>query len=248
MDYVFKAQNAIDALVRGGADFVMGYARHDLYCDFFKKYYSFYSEKVIELPFGSGSRFKSIVPFEQRENRCIALGAVNPVDDPLCNPRTIDEYRCFYQNKKWTHEFRRQLVENEKELGGLVNSRLPHFPETKNSSYDPVMELNQHRFFVNDEGLLNFPPARTFEGMASGCVMVASENPIYRSLGFKDGENYISFKKNDLNDFRCKLEEYIKSPKKSNMLHLKGIELSKNFTHTAIADRLFSQIKLLSDS
>lgn len=70
--------------------------------------------------------------------------------------------------------------------------------------------------FANDEGLMVFPPARTYEGMASGSAMVCSEHPVYKDLGFVDGVNCIAHIKNNLPHFRNKVEFYIKNPENSN--------------------------------
>ena len=73
---------------------------------------------------------------------------------------------------------------------------------------------------------MNFPPARTYEAIACGCVMVASDNEIYTRLGFTDGENYVAFKKNDLNDFREKATYYTENPELMVEMHKKKFTLS----------------------
>lgn len=241
MDYVFKAGESARILSDSGVDLAMGYARHDLHCDFFKTHFPSLLGKVISVPFGYGNRFQNSVPFDNRKNVCVAMGAVNPVNDPLCPPGTIDDYIGFYNHKEWTHEFRRTLVANLPYLQH-VESFLPLFPETKNAAVDPVEQLNRYKFYVNDEGLLNFPPARTYEGIATGCIMIASRNPIYEELGFIEGENYIAFEKNDLSDFQKQLNTYLQKPEKLLKMHQASLLLAKKFTHEKIADTLYQQI------
>jgi len=242
LDYVFKPIESLKHLQDGGVSHIMGYSRHDKYCEFFKKYYAPYIDKVIDVPFGFSPRFENKIPFEKRDNRCIALGSVNPINDPLCAPGILNEYIDFNRGKKWTHELRRKIAEQHKTLSAIVLSKLPHFPETKNPHYDPVLELNSHKFFVNDEGIMNFPPARTYEGIATGAIMVASENVIYEDLGFIAGKNYIGFKRNDIDDFAKQLKKYALDSVNLKNMQEESLKLAEQYTHSAIANRLHSKL------
>lgn len=62
----------------------------------------------------------------------------------------------------------------------------------RDNSYDAVERMNEYKMFINDEGENNFPQARTYEGIACGCVMVAADSPIYYDWGFVPEVNYIS--------------------------------------------------------
>lgn len=243
MDYVFKASESNKMLLENGVDYVMGYTRHDLYCPFFKKYYADFKDKVIAVPFGYGERFKSSKPIDDRLRRCITLGSVNPVNDPLCKVGILDDYVEFYKDEIWTHKFRRVLAENIDNLKDVMDSRLPSLDKTKNPHYNPVDELNNYQFFVNDEGLMNFPPARTYEGIACGSIMIASKDKIYEDLGFVDGENYIGFEKNELKSFRNKTMEAINEKYDLKSMQKKSLELAEKYTHKNIARDLHLKIK-----
>jgi hypothetical protein len=242
LDYVFMANKAAHALQEGGVSYLMGYTSHDVHCDFFRKYYSRFIDRVIPVPFGFSGRFNNTTPFAKREKKCIALGAVNPVNDPLCKPGVLDEYISFYSTHMWTHGFRRQIAENHAKLPPFVESRLPVFPETKNPIYDAVAELNRHLFFINDEGLMNFPPARTYEGIACGSIMVASENKIWQELGFIEGVNYISFQKGNFKDFLEQLRSRMENEDKLKDMQQQSLLLAKEYTHAKVAKRLYEQI------
>lgn len=242
MDYVFKASESNKILVENGVHYVMGYTRHDKYCPFFQKYYADFKDKVISVPFGYGERFVSNKLIDERIKKCIALGSVNPVNDLLCNPGILDEYIEFYKDEIWTHKFRRVLAENVGNLNDIMDSRLPTLDKTKNPNYNPVDEVNNYQFFVNDEGLMNFAPARTYEGIASGSIMIASKNEIYEDLGFIDGVNYISFEKNDLESFKIKIFEAIDGKYNLENMQRKSLELAKRYTHKKIANDLYLKI------
>lgn len=243
MDYVFKASESNKILLENGVDYVMGYTRHDLYCPFFQKYYADFNDKVIAVPFGYGERFVSNKAINDRVQKCIALGSVNPVNDPLCKSGILDDYTEFYKDEIWTHKFRRVLAENVDSLKNVMDSKLPSLDKTKNPNYNPVEELNNYQFFVNDEGLMNFPPARTYEGIACGSIMIASKNKIYEDLGFIEDENYIAFTKNDLEDFRNKTLEALNDKFNLEVIQKKSLELAKKYTHKTVASDLYNNIK-----
>lgn len=247
MDYVFKATASNNALMDAGVDYLMGYTKHDWYCPFFRFFFASFIGKVIPVPFGYGERFQYINT-KDRINKCIALGSVNPVNDPLCKKETLTEYIAFYKNEYWTHKFRRTIAENISNLQDIVDSRLPINGKTKNANYDPVLELNQYKLFVNDEGLMNFPPARTYEGIACGCIMVASNNKIYEDLGFMNGVNYIGFSKNDLGDFRTKTTQALMDNFDLSKIKYNSLRLSERYTHQNVAKNLKDTIMNLFKS
>lgn len=243
MDYNIYVAEANKVFEESNIDYLMGYNKHDKYCMYYAKYYPKFIGKVIPLPFGYGNRFNNKISFENRINKVIALGSVNPVNDPLSKSDSLKEFVEFYGSYIWTHTFRQIIRENIDKLQDIVDSKLPIPPSTKNPSYDPVEELNNYTMFVNDEGITNFPPARTYEGIACGCVMVASKNPIYEDLGFIDGVNYIGFEKNSLEDFRKKVEYYIANPNKLKEIQKNSLELAKKYTHEKVAAKLYEDIK-----
>jgi spore maturation protein CgeB len=169
---------------------------------------------------------------------------VNPVNDPeVKDKKSIEEFIEFYSEKKWTHEWRRMLSENETELAHIMDSCLPKFPRTKNWEYNAVEKLNHYVMFANDEGLMNFPPARTYEGVVSGCVMISSDHPSYTDLGFINGVNCIMHKKNDINDFENKVNQYLSDIELLNKISLNGIKLMEdNYSHEKLAAKLYKDI------
>lgn len=246
MDYTSHTSRAAKTLEDANVNYLMGYTRHDLFCDFFKKHYAAFEGKVIDVPFGYREQFQKIIPFDQRDKRCVAIGAVNPVNDPLCKPGELHDYIHFYPTIQWTHQIRRGIVEQEQAFKSHVKSLLPNYPETKDGKLDHVQELNRYQLFVNDEGLLNFPPARTYEGMACGSVMVASDSPIYRHLGLIPDHHYIAFKQNDLHDFYQKIVAISGQPDRLKKIAAHAAEWIPQFSHAAIADRLYQQLQNLT--
>lgn len=244
MDYVFNPLESNKNLVNNGVDYVMGYNNHGDFCRFFKRYYKYYANKVISVPFGYGDRFNIDVKFTERFLKVLGIGSVNPVDDPVVTNGEIDEYKNFYSDKMWTHEWRRILVENEKNLGSVLKSYYPHYPKTKDFDYDAVNLLSNYAMFANDEGLMNFPPARTYEGVATGAVMVCTNNQIYKELGFIDGVNCIFHEKSNLHDFCDKVKYYIINSSLLQNISEEGKNLVRNnYLHEMVAEKLYKDIE-----
>jgi glycosyltransferase involved in cell wall biosynthesis len=242
-EYVFYASEVNKLLEENGADYLLGYADHGKYCQFFQKYYPKYINKVIQLPFGASKRFMLNASLHNRRKKVIALGSVNLVNEPNHDRNALKDYSSFYRNKKWTHEWRRMLLESQSELSDIMTSMLPIFPEMKNPNYDAVKLLSTYAMFANDEGLLCFPPARTYEGPACGSAMIASDFQGYSDLGFRDGINCILHQKNSVNDFRDKVLHYLENESKLAMIAKAGRELVySNYTHEAVAKKLATQL------
>lgn len=67
--------------------------------------------------------------------------------------------------------------------------------------------LGRTRFFIFGSSRHNYPLQKYFEGMASGCVVVADEPGGAEELGFVDGESYVEI---DGDNWRQRLDYFIK--------------------------------------
>lgn len=243
-EYVFDAEQAAALFVNAGVDFLLGYADHGRYCPFFQKIYAPFVDKVIPVAFGFSERFQATTPFAERVQKVVALGAVNPVNDPLAARfGDLSTYIQFYQDVKWTHQWRRLLFEQQEALHDIMDSYLPAYPQTKNMQYDAVAMLNRYALFANDEGLMNFPPARTFEGMACGAILVCSDHPIYAELGLRHGENCLMHPRHDVGAFRNTVSHALSDAGKVLELQQRSLAFAHaHFTHEKIAEKLYGDI------
>lgn len=209
--------------------------------NFFKSHYVSFINKVIPIPFGHGKRFSSEKDFSIRLNKAVAMGSINLINDSN-NGLDFYDYVSFYKNKKWTHEIRRELYLKRDELKDYYDSYFPNLDsgERKNSAYNPVGVLNQYKMFINDQGITNFPPARTYEGIASGAVMMAQKDAIYDEIGFIEDHNYISFK--DLDELCDKIMYYSRNGDNLNKIRESSMELSKSYTHNAVSNNIYDRL------
>lgn len=236
-DNILKSSKALK-----NADYLMGYCNHDVYSPFFRKYFSAFTGKVIRVPFGYGARFFCKAKVSERINKCIALGSVNPVADPLMATDALLEYKKFYSMHEYSHEVRRAIQQNCDQWQSSIESKLPVYPETKNNAYDAVEELNKYTMFINDASIDEFPPARTYEGIACGCIMVAEDLGIYKELGFEDGKNCVLFEKGNYDMMIEKINYYIQHIEKLENMQRESLKLAKNFSHDKVAKKIYQDI------
>ena len=242
-EFVFYAPETNQALVDGAVDVVLGYCRHDEYSPFFRAMFPSFTGRTIAVPFGFQPRFAPLVPFAERTRKVVGLGSVNPVDDPLCPPGELDAYVAFHAGERWTHRWRRTLLEHAGELADILDARFPVFPETKDFSYDAVEALNAYAMFANDPGLMAFPPARTYEGVACGTVLVGEDTAVHRDLGFVHGENALLHAPHDTDDFGRVVREALAEPGHLAQLADAGQRMvHERYTHPAIARTLYEQL------
>lgn len=245
MDFAEKTGDLNLAMTKGKVDYLMGYCRHDKHSSFFREYLKSYIGRVIGVPFGYGERFACRIPFADRVNKCVALGSLNPVDDPCMPKGHMEEYKVFYREHTYSHELRRTIVEHRDEWSEYIECLLPVYPETKNFSYDAVGELNKYTMFINDASIDELPPARTYEGIASGAVMVAEDLPVYRELGFADRENCILFQKGNYREMIEKIKYYMSHREELSQIQEKSLKLAGNYSHEKVADQLYADIEKL---
>lgn len=234
MDYANSPLQTAASLKNGRCDYLLGYARHDLYCEFFKKYYSDYINRVIDVPFGYGKRFSKII--KPKINKVVALGAINRVNDD-----TFPEVMKFFKNEKYSHPIRAYVRENLQEFSGMIHSKLPSIEQEKNPSISMVSSLSDFNFFLNDLSIYNFPPARTFEGIATGSILVGTKHPVYERLGFINNVNSIL-----LDDFSdrtpLQLHNILNNQLDTKNIRDNSLLLSEDFTHEAVAKNLYQKI------
>lgn len=242
-EFVFYAPETNRALVEGGVDVVLGYCRHDEYSPFFRAMFPSFTGRTIAVPFGFQPRFAPRVPFAERIGKVVGLGSINPVDDPLCPPGELDAYVAFHAGERWTHRWRRTLLEHADELSDVLDARFPVFPETKDFSYDAVEVLNAYAMFANDPGLMAFPPARTYEGAACGALLVGEDSAVHRDLGFVHGENALLHAADDSEDFARVVREAIAEPERLRQMAEAGQRMvHERYTHPTVARALYEQL------
>jgi hypothetical protein len=229
-----------------GVDYLMGYASHDKHCKYFQKTFNNYIGKVIPIPFGYSERFISNVPFHERKNKVVALGSVNPLrplEYPVYNFR---ESADFFPDESWFHKFRREMVLQKENIKPYIDSMLPEFPQIKDFKYDLVAKFNEYRMFVSDESIFNFPPAKYFEGPASGSVLFCADHDCNKEFGFIDSINCVMYKKGDIIDLKERISYYMQHENELLAIQQSGMEfVIPKFSQKQIAADIVEAIRKL---
>jgi len=226
-----------------GVDYLMGYASHDKHCKYFQNTFKNYIGKVIPVPFGFSERFISKVPFHKRINKAVALGSVNPLRILESNTYNYIEPANFFPDESWFHKFRREMVLQKENIKPYIDSMLPEFPQIKDFRYDLVKKFNQYRMFVSDESIFNFPPAKYFEGPASGSVLFCGDYDCNKEFGFKNSENCVMYKVGDIKDLTEKISYYMQNEMELLKIQQEGMNFVRStFSHKQIAVDLVKTI------
>ncbi len=246
MDHVFQVERTLKTLKEHDIQYVIGYNRHDKYDPFFQEHYKDFTDKVIPVPFGFNDlRFRSAKRFEDRINKVVGLGAVNPVSDPLCLA-DVEVYRTFHKKEPFTHRWRKKLSDSTDFLAGEMDSYFPAYPKTKDFDYDIVSVYNSYKMFTTCESIMNYPSVKMFEGMACGSVFVGNDNECYTAIGLKNRENCLLHKYEDIESFRETVRWAQDNPKALEEIAMNGQKfVRENFTPFKIAAYLNSQLTSL---
>ena len=245
MDAHYLAREINELLENCGVDYVMCYSRQDKHSSFFRKMYPSYIGKVIDIPFGFKSMYIETKRFSDRLSKCLGTGTLEPFEvyKGTTYAKRTKDYLDYFSDMHSIHELRFLLDKNSAKLSDILDCRFHHYPQKDNYIEDIVGTLNSYKMFVNDDSLMNFPPARTFEAMACGCVMVCQDCDCYTDYGFIDGKNCIKFQKYDLDDFRDKVMYYLKEQEKLERIQKEGTKfVTENYNHGSIADLMYRKI------
>lgn len=249
MDYSHRASEAAALLREAKVDYLLGYSSHDRWCGFFQHMFPEYAGRVLPMPFGFSERFQNRAPFGERVPKCAAMGAVNPVRDPQSHAEDIPDYTAYFQNTSWAHPLRaavrEALTTAPETLDDVVTNFMALPPAFRNVSYDSVAELNRHQLFLNDDSIMHYPPARTYEGTACGAVMVCSDHPVYQEFGWRDGVNCLTHRFGDLADFLRVVRAGLAEPRRLAAIQLASLQNAARFSHVAVADGLHAMLQLL---
>lgn len=245
MDYSFFPTESAQKLQEAGVDFLFAYARHDQWCGFFRSEFDHFQNRVIPWPYGYNKRFSCTNPFDLRENKVSVMGAVNRVNTEGDYLAALEKYHAFFSGTVWAHPMRAALREHELELEHLLASYLARPPHRVNLQYDSPTEMNRYKLFVNDDSIMHYPPARTYEGTAAGAVMACSDHPCYEDFGWKNKINCITHPFANIAGFEKAVQQILTEPDELLSLHTTSLEHAKRFAHANVAKELYHTLELL---
>jgi glycosyltransferase involved in cell wall biosynthesis len=242
---------------------------------FFRKHFPWIG-KVYHLPFTYSDRFVwDKINFNERVNKCMALGTLCPVDDP--------DFFEFYGPGVTLQPMRNTLFENQAQFSGeldsymkkftklttlkqvghhdswfkkLLKKALPYvvlekiFPVSQKAyfQFDIVRKYNEYRMFLCPEEIIGLPSVNVFEGMACRCAYIGIEDPMYTELGMLPGIHYIGYKENDVEDLISKIRYYQAHPDELERIAEAGYELvTRNFNKRNVSEVFWRDLERMSE-
>ncbi len=199
---------------------------------YFNHYFSFI-EYVYCLPHVLRKKYKKIRDFQDRQNKCLALGTL--VLDNVANEVNRDHYNFFKIDT--LHPMRKAIYENRNQLADSVECNINFHNKkrieiSKKSTFykkydifkmfydlfflsegkeyhemDIVEKYNQFKMFVSPEENIGLSSINFIEGMACGSAYIGLNHPMYTDLGMVEGKHFITYD-GTLEDLKRKIGYY----------------------------------------
>lgn len=225
----------------------------------FNKYYDWYKNEFITIPFVPADRFISKIPFEKRKNMAVSVGTItymhNITDvygDPCAQParkqikdhseELLDIIEC--RNSDYLEDNNLYKTTSEvlspSNLYKRIYNRFHSGRQKKYYSFDMVDKFNEYKMCIVGEEIMGIPGIGFVEGMACGCALIGQTVGYYEDYGMKEGVHYIGYD-GSLKDLREKIEYY---QREENQEKLKSIAangqdyVTHNFKGSKIAEEL----------
>ena len=222
--------------------------------DFFQKFFGFH-QPVSFIPFAPQKRFQNRNAFQDRLNRCLAMGSVYCFGE---SDKPMQDLREFYGVDSY-HPFRQILFDSWREIATLVDVRITPFegrdsclkckndpPHSLSGDYfdmDLVELMNQYKLVIYAEEINDTPALGMYEAMKCGCVIVGSSSQVYTDIGLVADESYISFgEKLEPKRLLELLEEYLAKPAKLNEMAKRSYEVAQSRIGEAHSAKLFQEM------
>ena len=173
--------------------------------DIFKK---FHDKPIIEicLPFVIDhlKQYEECnVPIIDRQKKCLIMGSSTKLFNSWISDFTGSTFlhpdRILFRSASqgmsdFEYEPKNPLVFKPKKL-----SIVKYFTPKRQKTLDKL--YSQFQVFFTGIEIIGIPSMNVFEGMYFGCVYIGPDDDVHKELGFKNLENYISYKPGDFDSF-----------------------------------------------
>jgi spore maturation protein CgeB len=118
-----------------------------------------------------------------------------------------------------------------------ILEKLPYYQYGKKY----VNTLNRSKILIFCSSIYKYPVLKYFEGMASGCLVMADEPGGSKELGFKDGYNFVKINKEN---WKEKVSYYLENEEERNKIGANARDtILKYHTHNIRAKEMYLHIK-----
>lgn len=192
----------------------------------YERFYNWFNNPFVTIPFVFADRFQKKVPFVERKNMAVSVGTVTYMHnitevygDPCAQPA------------------RKQIKDHATDLSDIIECRNSDYAEndkSKDSSHttNPILKIcrelynkmftghqssyysfnmvdkfNEYKMCIVGEEIMGIPGVGFVEGMACGCAYIGQTIGYYEDYGMKEGVHYIGYD-GSIADLRKKIEYY----------------------------------------
>ena len=242
------------------------------YSKLYRKNYSWFNGKYLNIPFQFEARFKNKTSFKDRKNKVCAMGNIALLF-PLRSNKHKEFCRVYHVNCMQPR--RKMIFDHAEELSLLldcystINSNevktyrihtydfelIKKIKKVWNfysisrfskyyRSFDMVEKYNEYKLVVNAEDANGIYAIGAIEAMACGCALIGCDYGAYEDLGMTAGIHYISYD-GTLKDFRRKAEYYLAPENQEELEQIakNGYEfISDNFSEEKLSEKYYQEL------
>lgn len=214
------------------------------------------------LPYSYAERFKSIIPFDDRKNKCLAIGTSS-----TCKGQSgYTLFRDYFQTE-FIQPMRQFIFEHKNELKETIDSYISYILEdakrqpqnkylkkfeailgrsgSRQSSYtsfNMVDKFNEYKMFVCPEEIQGMPGIGFVEGMACGLAYIGLDHYMYKCLGLVPGYHYITYD-GTIEDLQRVIRYYMSNNEELKIIALRGSEYVRdNFSGSSNSKKFISSL------
>lgn len=234
------------------------------YSKIFNHFYGWFDKDFLIQPFVYAPRFKSIRPFQERENRAVSVGTITYMDnitciygDPCAQParkqikehaKELEDYIACFNNDYKEDNIEKKVLPNDSFLIRLYKQwyNKTHVGQQKSYySFNMVDKFNDFKMCVVGEEIMGIPGVGFVEGMACGCAYIGQTLGYYEDLGMQEGVHYIGYD-GSLDDLKRKIHYYQQTEHQDELERIArtGYEYVRtHFNSQNVAECLLNKLK-----
>ncbi len=204
--YMTLSKKIADELKRFQNEFTYLSELKTVNLSFFKTYFP--KKEEITTGYEISSRFSSSRPFEDRENKILALGSITYLQSGESDILLNKKINTYHPDREYLfkNHLNSKLIESKISINNQQSFRenfltaiFKNFfkfllPKQKSYySFDLVKELNNYKFVIYPGDVFDNIPKGVFEAMACGCIVLGPKHHSFSDNGLMDKINYISY-------------------------------------------------------
>lgn len=240
--------------------YAMAEAPLNVISNYFNTYYDFI-EGFLSVPFALRKKYKVIKQFDDRLDKCVAIGSTHSMARSADN----EDFQKFFRQDSW-HWMRRKIYDEKQSLKNIIDCKISDYhrdegvKERKTKfgkilnlmfsgrqrsymSFDIVELYNNYKLVVSPEEDTGAPSINFVECMACGCLYIGADIETYASFGLEEGIHYVSYEKNNLSSLVNSVQFCLDNPDEARKIAQCGHTfVLKNFNAETVKQTFLNSV------